>query len=825
MDKRYQLLIYNSTAGSVEHTIGSSNLRSIPQAMGGQVIRPLEGRAESQPWQVEVTDVDDYFTQIISSGGRYVLLNRLAEMQVSVDGSTYDTVAVGRISAIQDYVSHYNVTIDDERTIERTAEIFTEVETTMGSTSLYAGTRVLPPGVNGTWRQFSPGFNWFYAPYTLTEHTTVGNFSLIAHEALVYNGELRTDDEVLSAMPEIVALITDDLKDTIDLTTDQAGGSTSGAFDTLRCYVNGAAREVIGFTLSQSSSSFPAQRESITDELRKLASGEKTGDLNVWVLSTASLGSSTTAYLYMPTHEPTAAMPLHIGGGYNWQTGATDPLGIRPFQLVQDIYDEIGVIYSTSVMQGLINDPRFGFYNMRITQKYNAAQFLEDHVFKPLGVVPTVNATGAVAPILIVTPESSDVAGDTTGLPLFGSTNTAWPHPDWYHADPVTRIKFHTKSYSLGRPFDIGPTVIFGNLISTGARATIGHGLDFVVEHEREVVREHDRIDQMGVHEISMAFDGFLFWSELDYQVPWDARQRAETLAEQIFSRHGDGSVRGTLVPLTSSDRPDVGDYVRLSIPTFPTANTTGRGGGRVVQIVSITEQAEGPVCEWLDAGPELQPLSAPSVSLAPSATLPKHRLTATISSLTSGASYELALASGGSAPGSTGNWASIATGTTDDLTLTIDSLASGTTYHARVKAYQVNRIASTWSGADSTETETLTAPSGLASSSVTGNTAILYWTDNEPDYGSELHLDESATCPSSGLELARRMEKGTAQTKLEALTLDTTHCVGLRYYDIFGGYSTMSGLSIQTTTTPEVAPNMADLMILAGADQVSTST
>jgi hypothetical protein len=164
-----------------------------------------------------------------------------------------------------------------------------------------------------------------------------------------------------------------------------------------------------------------------------------------------------------------------------------------------------------------------------------------------------------------------------------------------------------------------------------------------------------------------------------------------------------------------------------------------------------------------------------------------------------------------------------MATGTTSSLTVTLDELASGTTYHARVRAYQANRIGSTWSASTNEATEALTAPTALASSSVTANTAELHWSNQETDYNLEFHLDQSATCPSSGLAFMRQIEAGTNMTKLEGLTLNTTHCAGLRYYDIFGGYSTMSSLSIQTTTTPAVAPNMADLMVFVGNAQVAT--
>ena len=48
-------------------------------------------------------------------------------------------------------------------------------------------------------------------------------------------------------------------------------------------------------------------------------------------------------------------------------------------------------------------------------------------------------------------------------------------------------------------------------------------------------------------------------------------------------------------------------------------------------------------------------------------------------------------------------------------------------------------------------------------------------------------------------------------------MALDSTHCAGLRYGDLFGGYSTMATISIATTTDPEDAPAPQSLYIIEG--------
>jgi hypothetical protein len=152
--KLFRARIWDSTEGAVEHTIASSMVSV--ELFGGQVVRPLQGRTESQPWQLEVLDNDDYFTsKIADSGGRMVLLRRLVDVQASENGGAYATVATGRLTDLQDHVSHYRLTIDDERVLERQSKIWTSLNADIGTTgglgtgttAFYAGTYLIPAGV------------------------------------------------------------------------------------------------------------------------------------------------------------------------------------------------------------------------------------------------------------------------------------------------------------------------------------------------------------------------------------------------------------------------------------------------------------------------------------------------------------------------------------------------------------------------------------------------------------------------------------------------------------------------------------------------------
>src|SRR3989344_25865 len=112
----------------------------------------------------------------------------------------------------------------------------------------------------------------------------------------------------------------------------------------------------------------------------------------LWVVDpSAVLGGPTTnvdtapkltdVYLYMPDHQPTETLPLHLGG----------LVGVNPFQLVKDVYDSsyggLALRYDSTALSTLITDGGFQPQFYRITEPANMGDWLETNNFGPLGVV------------------------------------------------------------------------------------------------------------------------------------------------------------------------------------------------------------------------------------------------------------------------------------------------------------------------------------------------------------------------------------------------------------------------------------------------------
>lgn len=779
----YEFRIYSAATSGVETTIASSNLKSAP-SVRGQSVDVLKGRTQSRPWDVEINDDGNFFSSIIAdSGGRMAIQGRLCDLRLNKDGAGFSVIGTGRIGDIVDHVSHYQVNVQDERWRERTARVFTKqnVAPGSGSSSQYSGSIMMPPGVIDDYGRFQPR-NPQGAQGSIA--STKGNLAFVLVDFTGSNKALRE-------------LIEDDVK--TDSRVDNA--STLGNFNHLRANVDGTEFEVSTFDTLIGTSSAPIVPSSEIRPAQSIVADLETFEgprQGFWVVDPSTTLVAETldvrAYLHMPTAEPNELMPLHIGGKD----------GIRPFQLLKDVYDEAGIVHSSSAMQDLIDDPDFGVGWWRITSPEIVGQWVEDNIYGPYGAVPLINSSGEIVPTKIHLPQ--DIA--STDLFEFTKSNTA-RQPTWQHSarDRVTAIRYeyiHEGSVRH-RPID-------GDWPA-----------DLITESRRQIERTHDRLDLgqtqrkeivyrlYGVHDSVHVVPGEV---PLSGTWMWSLDRFVDTMARERFERFGDAPIRGDLVGLSTTESVQQGDFVRVTLETFPAPSTQGRGATRIVQVLSRVDTPAGPEFEWLDAGPSLSSLVAPTLALAPAASDPKHAVIATISgSSSTSVGYQLqwALSTVSTGPSSS-EWFDWAGQGDSTGTNTIRPLPAGRQIWVRARNTTPLRIRSAWSAAADTTTEALQAPSGLASSGTIGNRTTLDWSlgsSHSPDYPLEV-LISSGTCPSTGLAGLVRLPPGSATFQVTGLTQDTTYCLGIRHVDDFGGFSTEDTVGIQTTTSPATAPALS---------------
>jgi hypothetical protein len=424
------------------------------------------------------------------------------------------------------------------------------------------------------------------------------------------------------------------------------------------------------------------------------------------------------------------------------------------------------------------------------------ADWLSEHVFAPNLVMPLIDSQGRISTKSIALPQAVDPAT----LFEFTSTNSkpgiVWQHPS---RELVTEIvgKYTHQSHAGGFPVFLFDLERMLDIIRE-------HGIDLIREGEKELRRSHDRQAQFGVHEKIFNLDGIHTAGGIipgplgGASIFFGALKWVEFLKTEVFDRFGDGPILGTigLLPGTSTP-PEPGDFVKITRSAFPNPEIQARGGTRIVQLLAMRWVFQGSEWWieylWLDAGPNLQATSTPTLSLALNGTTPKHAIDVTISN-TSGSAWQL------QARKSAGQWHPVATGTGDGTT-TIEPLAAGTTFEFRARTADPNRIRSAWSTTASLATTALTAPTNLAAGTPTGSTVDLTVTLGETDLPTEILLDASV-CASASPERIATLEAGETKYTIEGMDASTTYCARARHRDPWGGVSGTAQVEFTTTAT-----------------------
>ena len=122
---QYRYRIYSTDDSTVETTF-DTELQGW-DAVGGQEVRPLDGRTETRAWQIRVVDASTAVTNdLADSSGRLRRLGRLADFQQNLDSSGWATLATGRISDVlmNEDVASYTFVMEDEHYKARQALIF-----------------------------------------------------------------------------------------------------------------------------------------------------------------------------------------------------------------------------------------------------------------------------------------------------------------------------------------------------------------------------------------------------------------------------------------------------------------------------------------------------------------------------------------------------------------------------------------------------------------------------------------------------------------------------------------------------------------------------
>lgn len=771
--KTYRYRIADAGASAVEGSVAYTFDAEIADVgpVGGQRVYPKRSGTSSRPWSIEIADVGEAVTAILAGGdGRAQLLRRLADISVSTDGGSFYTVlATARIDDVEMVdVAAFRLTHQDERLIERTTTIFEGSNTT----------RLAPAGLNAAWLDFQPPAPARY----VVQSVDAGN------DATVYDitqSDDRRENEVIGD-PARVTPAGFDLMEA-DVVDDP--GPNQGNFTHLRASIDGTDREIEAFNGGAGPS-----------PLRYLGTGGDPRRIRRFRVSgyqdPGGVGAAVEVYFHMLTHDPTEELRLHIGGQN----------GVDPFTLVKQIYDGTyqdaanpqTVRYETAAFtaydpstnpDGLIDNPRFPKMHFDPDGPATMGEWLDENIYGPLGVTPFINADGEIAPRYSRQPATDQVA-DPDALFEFTAANLALPHPGWHNQGREqvtvveTEFRYTRAAQASDEPRDL-------------------KRLDGLVDATARVTREHDNVTTAGrmVHTVKVR----------GVHRSADRAMFARQVSSELFERFGDGPVLSDGPGNSTTESVVAGDWCILDLDSYPALQNQSRSGKRLVQVMSRVDTPAGPEFEFLEAGPNSQPLGTLTVTLAANANDDHTAIDATVGTLPTGADgYELHVAVNASEPAEGSPlWQYRTIRGTQAETVTIRRIPSGSTVWARVRATGVGRITGDWSAADSQATTALTAPSGVADSDVAGDVATVSWTNGEADFDLVLDLD--------GTERVR-LANGTTSYKLRGLTLSTAYTAGVKHIDGYGGESARATDGFTTTGTAEAVPKPEGLRILVGA-------
>ncbi len=603
--------------------------------------------------------------------------------------------------------------------------------------------------------------------------------------------------DVFTVTADLVDYLESDLKESLTFDT----GTSVGNFKTLRARVNGTEREILGFGISGTQWRIPTSEDEILDILKALRDGASGHPdfVNFFVVWSAATGNEdiTECVLVAPTHEPTPAAPLHIGGQE----------GIHPFQLVKDIYDEIGIRYNTTAMNDLINDEDFPLVRFRVPEPAMAGPWLEENIYGPLLVAPFVNADGEVAPQKIGMPQGTD----PSTLRTVSSTSLSEPHPEFRYIgrEIVTKLIYKwTSEDAISDPLSVGEDIEAGEF-----------GLDGLKDDEREFIQTHDRSTSLDEHSREVEFRGIHREVTVVINNPgigggsrvlfYGIDVLSGVFSREVFQRFGDGPIRGRVSGLSTMEDLTPGQFIKVTnLDTFPTPNTQARGGDRVIQLMTPTFGPAGPDWDYLDAGPASQALAAPGLSLAKSTGRPRNAIVATVSSLSTLATAGWQLQT---SVDSTSDWEWSTQGSsTGDFTVV--GFPAGSKVNGRVRQTAQNRFRSNWSTVASSTLDSLTAPSTIGVSNSSGGVATVTFTPSS-EFRTEVMLDQSTS--STGLEAIDSVARDGDRYVLEGLSEGTDYAVGVRRTDPFGGRSAITSTTFTTSTSSPTAPSPEGPLIL----------
>jgi hypothetical protein len=280
----------------------------------------------------------------------------------------------------------------------------------------------------------------------------------------------------------------------------------------------------------------------------------------------------------------------------------------------------------------------------------------------------------------------------------------------------------------------------------------------------------------------------------------------------------------------TANTKPwQVGQLKIIDIDAMPDPTTNLRGGPRVMMAVARDERKPEIDFRVLDLGPNTIAATPTLASLATDAADTAHGFTVTVTLNGTNDPVEIwyaVTATGvGTVPVDTDPLWSFGARVKVAGAVTVINLPAGKKIWVRARSVpahdgsstDVMRFPSDWyhPATDNVTLSTITAPSALGTTEVTGKRAVITFTPGDTRLPTEVLVATPVTDPRVRV---MTLAPGATRAELLDLALSTTYRVGLRHTDMLAGFSSEVTVDVTTTGTPAVAPDPGGIAIVIGA-------
>lgn len=638
MERLYRVRI--AQAGATEISAATTAFFTddvvLPPVVTTQIVHPTTGRSEMRPWRIELLDEGGALSAAFIDNGRWTAIGRLCDISFrapgeATPGTTYGT---GRISGINegDGPGKYLIEISPESWVARRAQLFSEADTV----------QLWPQGIKADWKGFEAaeagqGFNVISGPDGASPSLRV----LI----------LRSFGRGRRVTDPLVNYIREQLVENPTRAVD-ADASTNN-FGPLRLRYNGIEYPIISFGTD-------AQTPEFTNSLDREAA-RKGQDGALWgvgfhtqIMVTfwepgVTPPDDAAGFIHLEGAPPSDTVPLHIGIADAAHEFGTGQGFIHPAELTKRVWDKLGVRYDAAALTAIKDDRSFPLLAPRVTEQVDDAEaWLAENAWGPTMLAALTAGDGRRKLVDMRLPQDLQ----TGTLPVIDASNAAAGTWSLTGREAVNSI---TWDYlSLQEPSQERRAVRKGsNTEVTDSPADAD--LDGLIANEREVDPiEGDTIGTIGRRSLKLSLHG-----ALEPTAETERRRRAiaaggviwqsavPELSRELLDIFQDGAyrLRGE-VGRTIAETLEEGDLALLDLASLQLPNPVSgaRSDLRLVRLLSIERHPAHAVCEFLDLGPDAQPLAAPTVSIDWSAATPGE-VEVTLSLIPAGATAEVQVA------------------------------------------------------------------------------------------------------------------------------------------------------------------------------------